>query len=235
MKQDHLQRLSVFLIHRKKEQRHHDSHHAKRREADIPGAFEQKKRRYSDECRQGKTNQLPPGQVEHDLALYLCEVPRDRNITCHLPFLPPLCVLQNFAFHAFSLVCMKYAPCQGPGLKEREAKQHRIPEHVPERPHDVTGKSGLLDQHSVDGNADHDEKSLESQGKQRSEIVLSDHALLVAAEGRKGDRCHTDHEINLNHPPVYNDENEDRNDIEQELHDEALQEDPKQRAAIHRF
>ena len=55
----------------------------------------------------------------------------------------------------------------------------------------------------------------------------------MASEGRKGDRRHTDHEIDLDHPPIYDDEDKDRNDIEQKLYDKALQEDPKQRTAIH--
>ena len=232
MKQNHLQRLSVLLIHGKEKQRHHDCHHAKRRKADISHSFQQKKRRYSDECRQGKADQLPLGQIEHDLALYFCEVPRDRNITCHLRFLPPLCVLQSFAGHAFLSMRMKNASRKRPGLKQRKAKQHRISEHVPERRHDVTGKCNRLDQDSVDGDTNHDEKSLESQGKQGPEIILSDHALFVAPEGCKRNRRHADHEIDFNHPPVHDDKDDDGQEIEQELYNQALQEYTEQDADI---
>lgn len=77
---DHLQRLPVPLIHGEQEQGQHDHDHADRGGAGIDRFPEQKEKRYSNECRRPETHKLPPGQAKQHLALYFCQILRDRYI-----------------------------------------------------------------------------------------------------------------------------------------------------------
>lgn len=74
MSHDHFKGLSVLLIHSHEKHWHHDHHHPHGCQTGAADRFEQKERRYPEECRHTKTDQLPLGQIEHDLALDLCQI-----------------------------------------------------------------------------------------------------------------------------------------------------------------
>ena len=99
----------------------------------------------------------------------------------------------------------------------------------------VVGERDGLDQYGVDPDTDHDQESLEAEGCEGSQVILSDLALLPVPEGREGDRCQADHEIDLDHSPVDNDEDQDRQDQGTQLHHEGLQEQSEERPEFHLF
>ena len=78
--QDHFQRLSVFLIEGKQEEREHDKDHAQRRRGRTPAALAQKEKRHSHKRRRSETHKLPLRQAEQHLAFDFCQVLRDRYV-----------------------------------------------------------------------------------------------------------------------------------------------------------
>ncbi len=63
MAQDHFQRLSVSLIHSKKEERQHDDDHSHGCQRHVSGLFQKKKERQSDKDRSSETEDLAFGEV----------------------------------------------------------------------------------------------------------------------------------------------------------------------------
>ena len=124
---------------------------------------------------------------------------------------------------------------QASGLKEREAQKDCVSHNAPDTSDDVIRKGDCLDQHRIDGDADHDQEALEAEGKQGPQIVLADLALFAVPEGRKGDRCQAHHEIDLDHTSVHDDKDKDREDHGTELHHEGLQEQTEKRSQFHGF
>ena len=59
----HFQRLTVFLVHGKKEERQHHCHHAKCSKAQISAGFEQKENRNANQRTGSEAENLPFGQV----------------------------------------------------------------------------------------------------------------------------------------------------------------------------
>ena len=116
---------------------------------------------------------------------------------------------------------------QASGLEEREAQKDRVSHDAPNASDDVIRKGDRLDQHRIDGDADHDQESLEAEGHQGSQIVLADMALLSIPEGGERDRCQARHQVDLHHTAI--DDHEDRNgqDRGTDLHNEGLQEQPQ--------
>ena len=79
-------------------------------------------------------------------------------------------------------------------FEQRETKKHRISENSPDGRDDVIRIGNVLNQHGINADTDHDEKSLEAERKQGPEIILPDHALFPIPKGRKRNRCKTRHE-----------------------------------------
>lgn len=124
---------------------------------------------------------------------------------------------------------------ESPGLEKCEAEQHGIAHHCPDGCDNVVGERDGLDQHGVDPDTDHDQESLEAEGREGPQVILADLALLSVPEGREGDRCQADHEIDLDHSSVNNDEDQDRQDQGTQLHHEVLQEQSEERPEFHLF
>ena len=75
---------------------------------------------------------------------------------------------------------------ESPGLEKRKAEQHGIAHHCPDECDNVIRERDGLDQHGVDPDADHDQESLEAEGCEGSQVILTDLALLPVPEGREG-------------------------------------------------
>ena len=86
--QEHLQGLPVALVHGEQEKRQHDQNHAERRRGGAQRLLGQKEKRHADHRCRSKTNHLPLGQAEQNLALYPAQVLWDRYIgqSMHLLF-----------------------------------------------------------------------------------------------------------------------------------------------------
>ena len=76
MAQNHFQRLSVSLIHSKKEERQHDNGHSHGCQRHVSGLFQKKKERQSDKDRSSETEDLAFGEIEEELALHPGQIPR---------------------------------------------------------------------------------------------------------------------------------------------------------------
>ena len=95
------------------------------------------------------------------------------------------------------------------GLEEGKTQQDRIAHTAPDS-HDDVGFSGdILYQHGINRHADDDEKCLEAQGKQRTQIVLSHAARFLAHHGSHRDRGNRSHKVNLNHTAIDHDKDTD--------------------------
>src|SRR5699024_10023442 len=102
----------------------------------------------------------------------------------------------TYAIDIPPLDSMRYEKCftEAARLEERKAKQNGIA-HV--RPHGGAhvGLGGnALHQHGIDGHADDDEKCLEPQGQQGSEIILPHAAELPSHHGSHGNGRNGGHE-----------------------------------------
>lgn len=74
--------LSVLLVKREEDEREHDHHHQHCRRRQVEMCLRQKENRDTDRRSNRKTNELPLGQVEHDLRFDAVKILRDRN-KCH--------------------------------------------------------------------------------------------------------------------------------------------------------
>lgn len=74
--------LTVLLVKREEDKREHDNHHQHCRRRQVEMRLRQKEDRDTDCRSDGKTNELPLGQVEHDLRFDAVKILRDRN-KCH--------------------------------------------------------------------------------------------------------------------------------------------------------
>ena len=79
--------LTVLLVKREEDEREHDNHHQHCRRRQVEMCLRQKENRDTDCRSDGKTNELPLGQVEHDLRFDAVKILRDRN-KCHCLFPP---------------------------------------------------------------------------------------------------------------------------------------------------
>ena len=99
------------------------------------------------------------------------------------------------------------------GFKQSEAQQDCVAHRAPDRAADVLVGSNWLDEHGIDRDTDNNEKSLEAECQQRTQVVLADTAPLAV-----GERCHRDwsdrcNEIDLNHAAIDDQEDTDGKDI----------------------
>ena len=79
--------LTVLLVKREEDEREHDDHHQHCRRGQVEMRLRQKEDRDADCRSDGKTNELPLGQIEHDLRFNAVKILRDRN-KCHCLFPP---------------------------------------------------------------------------------------------------------------------------------------------------
>ena len=79
-----------------------------------------------------------------------------------------------------------------------------------------------LNENGIDANTDKDEKSLEADGEQGTQIVLSDLRLLPVAKGGERDGGKADHEVDLNHASIDNDKDQNAKHPHGGLNDEGL-------------
>ena len=125
------------------------------------------------------------------------------------------------------LVCAHDGTRQRPRLKQGEAQKYRVSHDAPDAHHDIVCERNALDHNSVYADADHDEETLETECKERPEIVLPDVALLPVPEGGKRDRRQARHEIDLHHASVNDDKDHNGEDHGADLDNEGLHEYPK--------
>ncbi len=216
MPRHRLQRLAVLLVHGEEEQREHEDDHPHDGEAGVAGAFHQEERRDADERRRAEADELPLRQPKEHLGLYPRQVAGDGNIRCHDDLLSRSMGVQ-------------YASGKAPGLEQGEHQQDRVPHHAPEGADYIRSERDGLYQHSVDADTDDDEEALETQGEQRTEVVLPGLALFPVAEGGQRDGREARHQIHLYHTAVDDDEDHDGEYPEGELYHEAHQVDAQKR------
>ena len=118
-------------------------------------------------------------------------------------------------------------------LEQREAKQHRVAHAAPHGGAQITADGDRLHQHRVDCHTDDNKKGLEAEGKQRSEIVLTHAACLLAHHSRHWDRCDGGDQVDLDHAPVGNEKHTDRNSLHGDTHKQTLEPEAEQFADLH--
>ena len=79
-------------------------------------------------------------------------------------------------------MCVEDAAGEGAGLEQGEAEQDGVPNDTPDGCDGVGCEGDALNQNSVDTDADHDEKALQTQSQQTAQVVLTDLTLLFTAE-----------------------------------------------------
>lgn len=83
MIQDDLQRHTVLLVHGEEEKRQHHTDHRESRQTHVPAFLHKEKQRDADRGSDGKTDQLPLGQVEKYLCFDFSQVSGNGYIRCH--------------------------------------------------------------------------------------------------------------------------------------------------------
>ena len=106
-------------------------------------------------------------------------------------------------------MCRKDAPRQAAGLEQRKAEQDRVAHTRPDGLGYILVERNVLHQHGVDCHADDDEKRLEREGKEASEVVLAHAAPLAAHHRRHGYWGYGGGEVDFQHPAVDDDEDAD--------------------------
>jgi len=172
---DDLQRLTVLFVHSQKEQREHDDNHAECCQTDIAGAFHQKEKRHPNECRRTEADQLAFSQIEEHLGFHPRQVTGYGDICCQTET-------------SFPLVGTEHALSQSTCLKQREAQKNRVAHDSPNGTNDVAAERNRLNQHRIDADTDDDKEPLESNGKQRTQIVLTDIALFSVTKSGERNR-----------------------------------------------
>ena len=100
---------------------------------------------------------------------------------------------------------------------------------------DIGCDDHVVDEHGIDRNAHHDEKTLERQCKQALEVVRADAAPFAVAHRRNGDGSDAHGAINLNHTAIEDDRDEDGHDLEAQADQQCLYGQTEQLANAHRF
>ena len=94
-------------------------------------------------------------------------------------------------------MCREHGLRQIAGLKQREAQKHGIAHNAPDGCDNVLGECHGLNQYRINADTDHNEEALEAKGKQGTQIILSDIALLSVAKGGERNRSKADHRQNF--------------------------------------
>ena len=96
-----------------------------------------------------------------------------------------------------------------PGFEQHEAEQNRIAHGAPDCPDGISARGNPLDQHRIDCNAHQNEHPLEAYGKEGAQIVLPHLSHLTVGDGCHRDRGQTGEQIDFQHPPIDQNENDD--------------------------
>ena len=99
-------------------------------------------------------------------------------------------------------MCAEYRLADGPCMEQRKTQHDRICHYGKERHMKVARYSHRIDEHCIYSDADHNEKALECQGKNRSEIVRSDISPLLVRHSCKRDRRYGAVNVYLYHSSV---------------------------------
>lgn len=91
-----------------------------------------------------------------------------------------------------SLVRMEDGFCEAARLEQREAQNDCVRRNREESRVNICGNDHVVDQHSIDADANHDEEALESQSEQALEVVRSNVAPFAVAHRCDGDWCNAD-------------------------------------------
>ena len=94
----------------------------------------------------------------------------------------------------------------------RLESQDGVADNAPNRVDGITGNRYRLYQHSVDSNTNQNQEALKTQCEQAFQVIHSHVALLMITPCCHRNRRKAHHAVNLNHAPVYNDENHNRQD-----------------------
>ena len=100
---------------------------------------------------------------------------------------------------------------------------------------DVGRDDHVIDEHGIDADAHHDEKTLERQCEQALEVVRADAAPFAVAHRRYGDRRDAHGAINLNHTAIEDDRDEDGHYLEAQTDQQRLYGQTEQFPNAHRF
>lgn len=84
------------------------------------------------------------------------------------------------------LVSAEYTLRKRTSLKQGEAQKDGVAHNTPDRTDDVITECDRLNQHRINAHADHNQESLESDCKQRTQIILSDIALFSVSKVESG-------------------------------------------------
>ena len=134
-----------------------------------------------------------------------------------------------------SLVRMEDGFCEAARLEQREAQNDCVRRNREESRVNICGNDHVVDQHSIDADANHDEEALESQSEQALEVVRSNAAPFAVAHRCDGDWRNADGAINLNHTAIENDRDENGHDLEAQADQQRLYGQAEQFANAHRF
>ena len=88
----------------------------------------------------------------------------------------------------------EYTLCKRTGLKQGEAQKDGVAHNTPDRADDVVTECDRLNQHRINAYADHNQESLKSDCKQRTQIILPDIALLSVSKSGERNRGKADHQ-----------------------------------------
>ena len=127
----------------------------------------------------------------------------------------------------------KHAFGKAPGLEQGKAQQHRIAHARPDRSAHVPASADVLYQDGVNRYADHNQKRLETESKQRPKIALAHAAPLLAHHCRHRDGGYAGDEVNLDHSAKSDNEDADGECPHGNAHKEGLDPQTQQRPQVH--
>ena len=106
-------------------------------------------------------------------------------------------------------MCIEHGLGKAARFEQAEAQQHRVAHASPDGVDDVIHKRDVLHQNRVNSNADDNQKRLEAQRQQRTDVVLSHAAPFLAHHGRHRNGGNRGDEIYFNHSSECDNENAD--------------------------
>lgn len=89
---------------------------------------------------------------------------------------------------------IEYAFSKRTRFKQSEAKQYSVTHDTPNICNNIVRKCDALYQYRIDSDADQNQKSLEAESQQRTEIILSKLVLFPVRKGCKRDRSKAHHQ-----------------------------------------
>ena len=130
-------------------------------------------------------------------------------------------------------MCVEDGFCHGARLEERKAQQHGVAHAGPDGLADVLVHSDILHEHSIDRDADDNEKRLKAERQQAAQIIFTALAPLLVHHGRHRDWCNRGREIDLDHASIDDDKDADRQHPHGRADEKALEPQAKERPDVH--